>query len=302
MIWLTGGESFLPVLRISHSGSIVAGVGPSDFLDLVSPAANQSDTDSNAIASFITEILRHEQGRGLNRVEFPDVPPWSRLNDVFTDAREIGPWEVTCSAGAQVPSIILPTTFEHYLQRLSSNRRSTMRRALDANPDACIVDGRHTEQEVHRALRRLADWSVGWWSHRATESVLREPTFRSFFLAVVPQLIQAGAAEIALLTNEHGPYSAMVVLKDHNRHYYYLSGHDPGQRELSPGTAQLAYAINRAILAGAESFELLRGSEPYKMSLGARPAVSSQFLLRRTHSSRENTESVKRLRPRTSGR
>jgi CelD/BcsL family acetyltransferase involved in cellulose biosynthesis len=53
------------------------------------------------------------------------------------------------------------------------------------------------------------------------------------------------------------------------RWVYYLGGFAPGFERYSPGTLAVGHAVERAIQAGAQSFDFLRGGEAYKYAWGA---------------------------------
>ena len=51
--------------------------------------------------------------------------------------------------------------------------------------------------------------------------------------------------------------------------YAYLSGFDPSQSQLSPGTLIISHAVEQSSAEGAARFDFLRGHEEYKYGWGA---------------------------------
>jgi CelD/BcsL family acetyltransferase involved in cellulose biosynthesis len=84
-----------------------------------------------------------------------------------------------------------------------------------------------------------------------------------------------GMLRLIVLRLDGRAIAALYAFAAGDRTWFYLGGFDPEFEKLSPGTAAVGTAIERAAAEGHRAFDFLRGAEPYKYWWGATNAVTS---------------------------
>ncbi len=171
---------------------------------------------------------------------------------------------------AACPSVDLPATWPDYLQILSSNFRSQVRRfrkRIEANENTrCrTLDPSEAEAFAH-ALIRLNRSRMG---HKGQVSSLEDPAFRDFLVDAIPAMALSGLAWMDVVETDGQTVCAALNLVHGQSIYYYLGGFDDAARDLRPGTVLFARVIERGIDENYTNYDFLRGAEPYKYKWGA---------------------------------
>lgn len=254
------GDRLLPV-----------GVGLTDLLDaLVEP-----DIPLAEVLGAVPEVT------GCGVLEFPALPPWSRL-------LRIGPppgWQDQCGATDVCPVLPLPRVSGSLgADGLGAvlpaaqwrNLRHTGRRAERAGGLSVETATPHTAGGM---LEDLFQLHAARWASRGEPGVLADPTVQTFHRMAVPALAEAGLLRMHRLRIGGRLAAVHYGLGDARRAYYYLGGFDPAFAAQGPGVLAVGHAVAEALREGAAEFHFLRGREPYKYQWGAvdQPSLTRRF-------------------------
>jgi CelD/BcsL family acetyltransferase involved in cellulose biosynthesis len=166
--------------------------------------------------------------------------------------------------------IVLPETWEAYLERLDKKQRHEIRRKIrraeaEATLQWHVVD-EHSDigVEVERFLKLMRA------SHPEKAKFLDDPKNTTFFKSVVPLIYHCGWLKMSFLLVNEVPSAAYCDFDYNNRILVYNSGLLPQENaHLSTGIVLLSYNIRDAIARGRDVFDFLRGNETYKYRMGA---------------------------------
>jgi CelD/BcsL family acetyltransferase involved in cellulose biosynthesis len=175
----------------------------------------------------------------------------------------------------------LPRTFEAYLAALPTSRRAMVRRSIRAFEawarGEALLEVASTRAELARTKEELVRLHGARWADAGRAGAFASPRFSAFHDAVMPQLQDEGALELACLRVRGRAVAAIYNLVWRDKVRFYQSGRAvdvPGG--LSPGIVIHARAIERAIALGRREYDFLPGVARYKTELGlaSRPVVA----------------------------
>lgn len=254
----------------SEQGSQVSFVGcvnVSDYLDLIVHTHY-----SNEVYSVLIQHLKQLKKMSAYLCSLPENSlTLQQLQNSFTSYTE--------TVQDVCPRIILPKSWEVYLESLKRKQR----------------------HEIRRKFRRLAEVNHEFKVHQSTDAVTNSiPTFIklhalssedkrdfwdeehiTFFSSVLPALAKQGWVKLFELTVD-GNAAAMMLVFDYNTEFQlYNSGFQPELfGSLSVGTVLTAHTIKQAIEQEKTVYDFLRGDEEYKFKFGAEPKEVKDVSLR----------------------
>ncbi len=183
-----------------------------------------------------------------------------------------GQVELSIAQQAVCPQILLPNTWDSYLNNLDRKQRQEIKRKwkkIEATEDVryyCISEEQPTTQaaplfiELHQ---QSSETKRDFW----------DPHHQAFFEQLLPMLARHGWLKLFFLSIKRHPKPiAAMLLFDYGGHYdLYNSGYNPDFSSLSPGQVLTAYTIKDAIENDRSLYDFLRGDELYKFRLGGIP-------------------------------
>jgi len=169
------------------------------------------------------------------------------------------------------PTVRLPGSWEEYLQQLSSNFRSQVRRSYRGIGGEGQPNFRSLEEseasDFANVLIRLNQTRI---AAKGEVSSLQDEAFRSFLREVIPYMASCDRAWMDTIERDGEVLGAALNFVHGETVYYYMGGFDDTANKLRPGTALFADVIQRSISAGIKRYDFLRGAEPYKYRWGAK--------------------------------
>ena len=153
---------------------------------------------------------------------------------------------------------------------LSTHARKKLRyyrRSLERLGEVRIEEA--TEDNLDALLDALYILHAGRWKRRKLPGVLGDPAVQQFHREVAGDFLRAGALRMYATRVDERVVAVFYGFAHGGTEYYYLSGYEPELEKLSIGTLIVAHALERAIRAGATTFDFLRGAEEYKYTWGA---------------------------------
>lgn len=257
---------------------LVGCVEVSDYLDLIVQAGCEE-----AIYSALLDWLNSDS-----------CPPWDvtglcNLAETSLTHRRLPElaagrgWHAVTTMEDVCPLILLPGSFEDYLQNvLSKKQRHEVRRKLRRIEEEAavrweVVDGTSDLSREIDAFVRLHRLSKQEKLGFMTEEM------EAFFRAIMQTLHDAGWLHLAFIEVNGARAAAMLSFVYDGRLLVYNSGYDPASyAELSPGIVLTTRVIEDAIQRGLRVFDFLQGNEVYKYRFGAQDTAVYSTVIRRT--------------------
>jgi CelD/BcsL family acetyltransferase involved in cellulose biosynthesis len=172
-------------------------------------------------------------------------------------------------------AIVLPSTWDEYLQTLSRSLRKRCRKLQRQFLDSGIIKVRQagTGSELKEGFEILLKLhSARWGKTAGAQGVFADDKFRSFHEQVSKEFLARKQLRLAWLECEGNPIAIEYQFFDARAVYAYQAGIDlPLDNEYSPGKLTMMVAIQFAIARGCICFDLLCGDEPYKANWRAVP-------------------------------
>ena len=173
------------------------------------------------------------------------------------------------------PTVSLPASWDDYLQQLSSNFRSQVRRSYkqvgaDGQPNFRSVDPSDADVFA-RELIRLNRSRI---RTKGEVSSLENKGFRAFIMEAIPYMASRGFAWLDTIERNGDVLGSALNFMHGDSVYFYMGGFDNQARKLRPGTALFALVIQRSIDAGYAKYDFLRGGEAYKYRWNAKDILT----------------------------
>jgi CelD/BcsL family acetyltransferase involved in cellulose biosynthesis len=260
-----------------HHWQVVGCTEVADYLDIISAAGHEVDV----YGGFLS-YLQSEQALPWDVITLCNLHESSLSYRLLADmAREAG-LEVEVAQEDVAPYLVLPSSFEAYLQSLDKKQRHELRRKrhrLEREAGSwrwftiTTTDGLDSWLERFITLHRLAS---------ADKRAFMTPAMAHFFHRLAQTMAQAGWLALAFIEIEGEPTATFFNFAFHDRIWVYNSGFDPHRHaHLSPGIVLNSYLIEDAIARGYRVFDFLQGNEAYKYRFGAVDAAVMKTTIRR---------------------
>jgi CelD/BcsL family acetyltransferase involved in cellulose biosynthesis len=266
-IWcVEDSDGLLAVLPLAERGpglrQLVGGADVSDYLDLIAVDGREEEawtalSSARAAAPAAWELHAVPAAS-------PTVTGLPALAAAF-GLRAIATVEERC------PVLTLPTSWEAYLETLTSKQRHELTRKmrrLDREAPEARVTAASTWTQIER---RLGDFLDLHRRARAGKARFMDARMEAFFRRVMALLAELGLVRLWVLDSAAGPLAAFLVLEWDGTVGVYNSGFHPERASLSPGLVLLGHMIRDAIARGRRRFDFLRGEERYKYDFGPTP-------------------------------
>jgi CelD/BcsL family acetyltransferase involved in cellulose biosynthesis len=240
-----------------------------DYLDIISAAGHEAD-----VYGGFLRFLQSEQASPWAGITLCNLHESSLSYRLLADmARQAG-FEVTVEQEDVAPYLVLPSSFEDYLQSLDKKQRHELRRKRNRLERevgdwrwfvVTTTDGLEAWVERFIALHRLAS---------SAKDAFMTPPMARFFHGLAQTMAEAGWLALAFIAIAGEPVASFFNFAFHDRIWVYNSGFDPTRyAHLSPGIVLNSYLIEDAIARGYRIFDFLQGNEVYKYRFGAIDAV-----------------------------
>ena len=178
------------------------------------------------------------------------------------------------------PVAKLPNSWDGFLQKLSSNFRSQVRRhykratnddsvqllSLDASNATAFVD-------------KLIELNQERMTAKGQISSMQDEAFQAFLKQAVPYMVGQRLAWLDCLKIDGLIAGLALNLVHGNTVYYYQGGFANSASRYRPGTVLFAHVISRAIQHGYRRYDFLRGAETYKYRWGARDEHDTHIVI-----------------------
>ncbi len=222
-----------------------------------------------------------------------DAPPWdvvdlcnlpynSSTYQVLPDIARCRRMAVQVFQEDVAPAVMLPTTYESYLQdQVDKKQRHEIRRKQRRIERAADV-GLYVVGPEHDLDQEIQDFIRLQRASRPDKNEFMNAEMQVFFRRMGRRMFDAGLLSLFFLTLNGQKAAALFSFTHDRRYLLYNSGYDPAiYAHLSPGWAILAYAVQYAIVTGHRVFDFMQGDEEYKSRFGAEDYPVMRVILAR---------------------
>jgi CelD/BcsL family acetyltransferase involved in cellulose biosynthesis len=168
------------------------------------------------------------------------------------------------------PLVDLPSDWDTYLARLSTNTRQKLRRLLRKIEDSGEFRITHaTDATIDRDIDTLLRFWVARWGEHKGE---RAQSIQKHVRNLLRHWFDVGILFMPTLWQGDRPLGVLgsIIDRDKRSLLFWVAGRDDTVSNLSPGLVLHAHSIRYAIASGLTTYDFLRGNEAYKYSFGAR--------------------------------
>ena len=198
----------------------------------------------------------------------------------LTKALQTAGFRAEATAASAAPYIALPSTWDAYLQSLSSSHRYFIKRSIRdfekwAGGDFQVITASSLE-ELEEGRRHLVALHTERWQAAGDQGVFQSPRFSAFHEAAQRELLDAGALDLHWLRARGQVVAVLYNLRWNGKASVYQAGRQTDlPASIRAGVVLHAYAIQKAIAAGLREYDFLAGVSRYKSQFAptVRPLV-----------------------------
>jgi len=276
--WDTFGENNDPEILAGYRQGKLIGLAPLSIQDKTARfigGENVCDYQDMIVTSnhpheFLNAILTHLKKSGIRSLQLGTLRPDSiSLTQLPNLAKQMG-YAVESNQVAFSYEIILPRTWESYLQMLAGKQRHEIRRKLRRLNEAGEIRFRVIKRPDEISENIDIFFSL-FKASRPDKSEFLTEQMMSFFRLLAQRMAQQGFLRLFFLDIDQVPAAGVMCFDYNNTLFLYNNGYNPQFSHLSPGFLSKVYSIRDSIEQGKLWYDLLKGDEGYKKRLGSTP-------------------------------
>jgi len=254
---------FVPFRRLYFLGR-----KSSDYLDIIAKKGWESE---------VVEHLSHHLSTIRSAWDVllcEDIPDASQMHRLLLDTASHYGLLGTAEISERCPKVILPQSWDTYLQMQTKKTRHELRRrerGLYSQFDA-VFETVRDEHNFDAAFEEFVALHQERWNTRGEPGVFADPTCRAFQSEAARRLFRKGLVRLNFLklNGKRAVGSYAFARGGHYALYLLGMGNTDGARKYSPGITLCSENIRQAISEGCRVFDFMRGSEDYKYTFLAR--------------------------------
>jgi CelD/BcsL family acetyltransferase involved in cellulose biosynthesis len=276
--WDTFGENNDPEILAGYRQGKLIGLAPLSIQDKTARfigGENVCDYQDMIVTSnhpheFLNAILTHLKKSGIRSLQLGTLRPDSiSLTQLPNLAKQMG-YAVESNQVAFSYEIILPRTWESYLQMLAGKQRHEIRRKLRRLNEAGEIRFRVIKRPDEISENIDIFFSL-FKASRPDKSEFLTEQMMSFFRLLAQRMAQQGFLRLFFLDIDRVPAAGVMCFDYNDTLFLYNNGYNPQFSHLSPGFLSKVYSIRDGIEQGKLWYDLLKGDEGYKKRLGSTP-------------------------------
>jgi CelD/BcsL family acetyltransferase involved in cellulose biosynthesis len=264
---LSQGSELCAVLPVVSDGRKppLPGSAPPDINDSFDVITHDVQQNPEMAAMAIAAVLEERRGRPLYLQSVaPDLLATLQRVDARCKCLVIG-WETN-------PRLVLPSSWEEYVERLGVNQRADLRRNTRraAEGDMSFRFLAESDAVAESTRLGLAQRRRVWSEHGLFEKIplaQREPIWDEFLIEAARSLAASGLALSGELVSDHEVVGSMLVLQRQDHFLGYCRSSE--RSVMGFGAIFDALFLRAAIDRGVHVMDYGRGGERYKYRLGA---------------------------------
>jgi len=250
-----------PLMVKDKTAYLIGGIDVCDYLDFIIAPGMESDffnvllddLKKNDIRHLDLKLVRHDSTILESLVPLAR----SRRSGVVSTREDVS------------LEMDLPSSYDRYLEALSTKQRHEVRRKLRRLSEEGEITYRlvHSGGAVAQAMSTFFKMFV---ESRQDKATFMTEQRKSFFMLLADAMAERGLLKLGVLELDDQPVAEIMCFEYNNCIYLYNSGYDPGYTSLSAGLLSKVLAIKDSIERGIKRFDFLKGAEIYKYHLGGR--------------------------------
>jgi len=263
-------------LFYAHEGilRLVGGTEISDYLDIIALVGHEREVWS--------AFLAYLEKRSWDTLDLHNLPAASPTREALLSLGEKYGLKVEDSLEDVCPLILLPETWEGYLQMLDRKQRHELRRKLRKAQREAQVDWYLVSEDAALGLEMEEFLDLQQRSSPHKDQFM-DKRMQRFFKAMAKTTFEAGWLRLGFIVINGLKMASLLCFDYGDSILLYNSGYDPERyRALSPGVLATVHCIEEAIQQKKKVFDFLQGSEEYKYRFGARDTQVYRLAISRT--------------------
>lgn len=246
------------VLRFVGSGG---DTGPDDLGPVIAPG--YEDTVASKLARAALRLS------GFDAAVFSDIDPRSlfaaALEEAAADARRA----IFSEVSERIAYIELPGSWAAYLQSMTSDRRTRLKKARRkceaAHATRFFVW--NDAASLDTAIDRLVELHRKRWQEAGGSASFASPEYIEFHRQTMKSAFARGWLRLYCLELDGAIAAITYCYRFRNGVYLMQAGFDPALAKSNPGKVLLGHALEHAIGEGNDVFDFLKGEHRYKDQL-----------------------------------
>ena len=275
--WQVFGAGAKPYILSVHDGDRIIGIAPlmakdntayligsadvCDYLDFIVTPGIEDD--------FFNVLLDYLKENQIKALDLKHVRPDSTVVTSLVPLAKSRKCQVSTEEEAVSFEMDLPSSFDEYLESLSTKQRHEVRRKLRRLTEEGKIEYRFIEKgnELPAAMDNFFKMFT---ESRQDKALFLTEQMRSYFRLVADAMKKIGLLKLGVLELDGRPVAEIFCLDYHDCIYLYNSGYDPQYVSLSVGLLSKVFAVEDSIAKGKKRFDFLKGAETYKGHLGGK--------------------------------
>jgi CelD/BcsL family acetyltransferase involved in cellulose biosynthesis len=275
--WQVFGADAKPYIRVVKDSDKVIGIAPlmikdstvyfigstdvCDYLDFIVAPGMEND--------FFNVLLDDLKKNDIKNLDLKHVRPDSTVITSLVPLAKTRNFKVENREEAVSFEMDLPSSFDEYLQTLSTKQRHEVRRKLRRLTEEGKIEYRFTEKgsELPAAMDTFFKMFT---ESRQDKAVFLTEQMKSYFRLLADTMKEIGILKLGILELDGKPVAEIMCFDYNDCIYLYNSGYDPKYVSLSVGLLSKVLAVKNSIEKGKKRFDFLKGAETYKGHLGGK--------------------------------
>jgi CelD/BcsL family acetyltransferase involved in cellulose biosynthesis len=250
-----------PLMIENETALFIGNTDVCDYLDfIVAPRTEKESLDL---------LLKDLEKNNIKRLDLKHVRPDSVVLTVLAPLAESRGYRVETVKDNVSYEMDLPSSFDDYLEKLSTRQRHEVRRKLRRLNEEGTVDFRFIDEAVAVPAAMDAFFKMFVESRQDKADFMTEK-MSLFFRLLSDVMGRLRLLKLGVLELDGRPLAEIMCFDYQDCVYLYNSGYDPAYVSLSAGLLSKVLAIKDSIEKGRKRFDFLKGAETYKSHLGGR--------------------------------
>jgi CelD/BcsL family acetyltransferase involved in cellulose biosynthesis len=250
-----------PLLFQGNLASIIGSINVCDYFDF--PVTPGKETE------FYTALVDYLKTKGVKTLDCQVIRPDAGIITHLLPLADTLGFKETIVPDELSPELLLPSSWEEYLELLDTKQRHELRRKLRRFENAGEVNYKYiTTPETVPYFTEI--FLKMFTESREDKADFLTSQMEVYFINLLLKMAQTGILRACILELDKQPVATLVAFDYHDVIYLYNSGFDRQYNYLSGGILSKAMLIKDSIERGKKVFDFLKGSEPYKFHLGGR--------------------------------
>jgi CelD/BcsL family acetyltransferase involved in cellulose biosynthesis len=249
-------------LRIkNNTACFIGNIDVCDYVDFIVA----HDHEEAFFNTLLDEIMKN----GIKQLDLKHLRPDSTtLKSLVPLAAARGYQVITTPEDVNV-EMDLPSTWDEYLESLSTRQRHEVRRKLRRLQEAGNLEFRFIADSAS-VLGAMDTFFKMFVDSRQDKAAFLTEKMEAYFRLLAANMAEAGLLRLGVLELDSQPVAQIICFDYNNCIYLYNSGYNPDYVALSAGLLSKVLAIKDSIEKGKRKFDFLKGSEIYKYHLGGK--------------------------------